>query len=107
MDFGDGVTETLPLAQEHDYLYEVGDYIVHLQVKDGAIAVSYTHLDVYKRQLLDCRACKARHRADKLIGEEHPEVNVDAMAGSHPGPVSYTHLDVYKRQALSFIMVKY
>ena len=38
VDFGDGVTETLPLAQDHDYLYEVGDYIVHLQVKDGAIA---------------------------------------------------------------------
>ena len=38
VDFGDGVTETLPLAQNHDYLYEVGDYIVHLQVKDGAIA---------------------------------------------------------------------
>ena len=37
-DFGDGVTETLTLAQDHDYLYEVGDYIVHLQVKDGAIA---------------------------------------------------------------------
>ena len=31
VDFGDGVTETLPLAQDHDYLYEVGDYIVHLQ----------------------------------------------------------------------------
>ena len=38
VDFGDGVTETLTLAQDHDYLYEVGDYIVHLQVKDGAIA---------------------------------------------------------------------
>ena len=38
VDFGDGITETLPLAQEHDYLYDVGDYIVHLQVKDGAIA---------------------------------------------------------------------
>ena len=38
VDFGDGVTETLPLAQDHDYLYEIGDYIVHLQVKDGAIA---------------------------------------------------------------------
>ena len=38
VDFGDGVTETLTLAQDHDYLYEVGDYLVHLQVKDGAIA---------------------------------------------------------------------
>ena len=25
-------------AKDHDYLYEVGDYVVHLQVKEGAIA---------------------------------------------------------------------
>lgn len=37
-DFGDGITETIPLDTDHDYLYDVGDYIVHLQVKDGAIA---------------------------------------------------------------------
>ena len=37
-DFGDGITETLPLGEDHDYLYEVGGYVVHLQVKDGAIA---------------------------------------------------------------------
>ena len=38
VDFGDGITETLPLEEDHDYLYEVGGYVVHLQVKDGAIA---------------------------------------------------------------------
>ena len=38
LDFGDGITETIPLDEDHDYLYDVGDYIVHLQVKDGAIA---------------------------------------------------------------------
>ena len=38
VDFGDGVTETLPLDTDHDYVYDVGDYVVHLQVKDGAIA---------------------------------------------------------------------
>ena len=38
VDFGDGITETIPLDENHDYLYDVGDYIVHLQVKDGAIA---------------------------------------------------------------------
>ena len=38
VDFGDGITETLTLDQDHDYLYDVGDYVVHLQVKDGAIA---------------------------------------------------------------------
>ena len=38
VDFGDGITETIPLDEDHDYLYDVDDYIVHLQVKDGAIA---------------------------------------------------------------------
>ena len=38
VDFGDGITETLPLDSDHDYLYDVGDYVVHLQVKDGAVA---------------------------------------------------------------------
>ncbi len=38
VDFGSGVSETLPLDKDHDYLYDVGDYVVHLQVKDGAIA---------------------------------------------------------------------
>lgn len=38
VDFGMGVTEDLPLSEDGDYLYEVGAYVVHLQVKDGAIA---------------------------------------------------------------------
>ncbi len=38
VDFGDGITETLPLSEDHDYLYDVGDYVVHIQVKDGAAA---------------------------------------------------------------------
>lgn len=36
-DFGGGYTETLPLDKDYDYLYDVGDYVVHLQVKDGAV----------------------------------------------------------------------
>ena len=38
VDFGDGITEVLPLDKDYDYLYEVGGYVVHLQVKDGAIS---------------------------------------------------------------------
>ncbi len=38
VDFGDGIIETLPLDEDHDYLYDVGNYVVHLQVKDGAVA---------------------------------------------------------------------
>lgn len=33
VDFGDGITETLPLDTDHDYLYDVGNYVVHLQVR--------------------------------------------------------------------------
>ena len=39
VDFGQrSHLETLSLDEDHDYLYDVGDYVVHLQVKDGAIA---------------------------------------------------------------------
>ena len=54
--------------------------------------VSYTHLDVYKRQEYD-------NRPEALLaamGTAPAEVVVcDTVAG---GTVSYTHLDVYKRQ---------
>ena len=42
--------------------------------------VTTGHVSSLSDPLLDCLACKARHRADKLIGEEHHEVNVDAMS---------------------------
>ena len=62
--------------------------------------VSYTHLDVYKRQAPDLAATGALHhnrrvlqtqlvRQRKQVVPEHPH---RLMA------VSYTHLDVYKRQ---------
>ena len=35
---GDGITEVLPLDKDYDYLYDVGSYVVHLQVKDGTIS---------------------------------------------------------------------
>ena len=38
VDFGSGVTEVLPLDKDYDYLYDVGSYVVHLQVKDGAVS---------------------------------------------------------------------
>ena len=56
------------------------------------MAVSYTHLDVYKRQAYGpCRttAKTGWHRAAQKTPEEK---NGGAT------PVSYTHLDVYKRQ---------
>ena len=79
-------------------------------------AVSYTHLDVYKRQVL--HVLPAEHsRTDtqhftgvpidelgKVIGEDlavslHQQPVPGKPAKFQPlAPVSYTHLDVYKRQ---------
>ena len=46
------------------------------------LPVSYTHLDVYKRQM-------------------HHYINHTNCSYTHTRPVSYTHLDVYKRQVLT------
>ena len=52
---------------------------------DAAIIMNPTtwvttgHVSSFSDPLLDCKACKARHRADKLIGDACPDVNTDAM----------------------------
>ena len=51
-------------------------------------AVSYTHLDVYKRQVKDLKLVHQRLGVLKNLGL------------GYLTPVSYTHLDVYKRQVL-------
>ena len=60
-----------------------------------SIAVSYTHLDVYKRQGV-------------YFGEKKTEeINGELVASDHMNyaAVSYTHLDVYKRQAKMLLPV--
>ncbi len=37
------------------------------------------HVATFNDPLIDCKECKARHRADQLIEASHPEVNVAAM----------------------------
>ena len=73
-------------------------------VDDGRFpAVSYTHLDVYKRQAL--RPGRALENSGKSFfldrrarcAEDRPDGN--AGNGQGREAVSYTHLDVYKRQA--------
>ena len=68
-------------------------------------AVSYTHLDVYKRQAdaLDVGSCPsdrahaaAAHLDADVAGADREPVIARGLLG--PVPVSYTHLDVYKRQ---------
>ena len=57
--------------------------------------VSYTHLDVYKRQVIANPTLAVNH--------DSSETGHIIFIGTL-GPVSYTHLDVYKRQTLSTTM---
>ena len=59
-------------------------------------AVSYTHLDVYKRQGLGL-AIVARF-FEEHKGSIKLTDRIDGQRGAAVIPVSYTHLDVYKRQ---------
>ena len=66
-------------------------------------AVSYTHLDVYKRQSMEC---VPRHNTvdcptlfwAAILGNEGDFPSEESFHTFIA--VSYTHLDVYKRQAL-------
>ena len=53
--------------------------------------VSYTNLDVYKRQSCD-KGCLIFHTVAEDVLQRFDLLKI------HSGPVSYTHLDVYKRQ---------
>ena len=71
--------------------------------------VSYTHLDVYKRQGYHFAAHTPPISAVATIIPQtsSPRVTTPAPTAFYRGgikrmPVSYTHLDVYKRQAIRF-----
>ncbi|MEA5061609.1 MAG: glycine--tRNA ligase [Erysipelotrichaceae bacterium] len=38
------------------------------------------HVTTFNDPLIDCKSCKARHRADQLIESAHPEVDVNGMS---------------------------
>ena len=77
---------------------------------DSSVTVSYTHLDVYKRQagvsesskeeLKKVAASRANpvQRLIKTLGDIFVPI-IPAIVASGFLTVSYTHLDVYKRQA--------
>ena len=65
-----------------------------LSMDTRMVAVSYTHLDVYKRQGPGNRPVAEGERFGHERGGEGRVLELG------PGPVSYTHLDVYKRQGL-------
>ena len=69
-------------------------------------SVSYTHLDVYKRQEYIKELNELAHQEDTTrpttsASNQMGDLNfiTDAIAWNrYDGSVSYTHLDVYKRQ---------
>ena len=70
------------------YTYKISTLMVHWY-----ISVSYTHLDVYKRQV-QCISVWSY----VLSGLCRIYCNLNNLAYIHRVAVSYTHLDVYKRQ---------
>ncbi len=38
------------------------------------------HVSTFNDPMIDCKSCKARHRADELIKSQYPDVDVDAMS---------------------------
>ena len=56
--------------------------------------VTTGHVGNFSDPLIDCRACHARHRADKLISDSHPEVNADAMRFEEMDQFISEHEDV-------------
>ena len=65
--------------------------------------VSYTHLDVYKRQLTfttTMRMVVGVHNGTAYGGTEAHVTLSARFTNVDQGAVSYTHLDVYKRQIL-------
>ena len=100
---GDAVTIAVIVAGLLFMIYDV---------LSSFVPVSYTHLDVYKRQILEI--VHANKTADFItVGEElDRRKRLDAVGGLayitslanesvsyNVEAVSYTHLDVYKRQA--------
>ena len=77
---------------------------------DSNTPVSYTHLDVYKRQLFDTGDKKRitiqyffQTKASFTLTDNVMRVgrrgDITQNIADSADPVSYTHLDVYKRQA--------
>ena len=72
-------------------LYELGGMtVMHDASGCNSTSVSYTHLDVYKRQAVSCQGPAVLQRGHSW--------KPDGQTADCCAAVSYTHLDVYKRQ---------
>ena len=56
--------------------------------------VTTGHVGNFSDPLIDCPACHARHRADKLISDSHREVDADAMSFEEMDQFISEHEDV-------------
>ena len=87
-----------------------------VKYRDCQYPVSYTHLDVYKRQVKDRVIIIPRVYTNKprttgegykgIASQPDPEKAPDMIEGliaMRKMPVSYTHLDVYKRQTIQCV----
>ena len=63
------------------------------------LSVSYTHLDVYKRQEDEV----TKEVVDENQTNLDQPVEVRSSVHDTTGAVSYTHLDVYKRQVIRYM----
>ena len=79
---------------------ELHQAIERVQQNDmnGATPVSYTHLDVYKRQVQYYGGYNAKLERQIRQALGSSEMRLFSVIGNHA--VSYTHLDVYKRQGM-------
>ena len=70
------------------------------KLSGGTGPVSYTHLDVYKRQSLGCENLTHEQFAEELGPYDPARVKFLSCQDveDEMEAVSYTHLDVYKRQ---------
>ena len=78
-----------------------GNWLLHQynNFAGRAVAVSYTHLDVYKRQLIYFAPDLGYGVGQvEVVDADGAAVQADGAALHARYPVSYTHLDVYKRQ---------
>ena len=71
-------------------------------LRSSITPVSYTHLDVYKRQLkrYEIPASKLVLELGYSVDYEDEKEDFEPDEADTVEPVSYTHLDVYKRQLL-------
>ena len=77
--------------QKRDHPIDIEPDWVHLGLtSEGITPVSYTHLDVYKRQVKTYEAVKG---ADVLMQPERKVIGSCPACGSDA--VSYTHLGIY------------